>query len=64
MFIFLRLKGCVEALEKFIKNHIILLGIVGVGSCLFEVIGILLTMILLRRINQRKQYEYVKTIES
>ena len=53
-------KGCVSSLENYLKDQILLLGFVSVGSCLLLVINIILTCWLIRRINERKQYDYVR----
>lgn len=57
-------KGCVLALEKYITNHILLIGVVSCGICSFQAIGLLVAAFLIKRINQRKQYNYLKANDS
>ncbi|CAF0702809.1 unnamed protein product [Brachionus calyciflorus] len=57
-------KGCVSALENYISNHIILLGVVGLSSFLFQSVGIFLTALLIKRIKAKKNYEHVLTDEN
>jgi hypothetical protein len=64
LLISLILKGCVLALEKYIATHIILIAMVSCGIVAFQAIGLLIATFLIKRINQRKQYNYVKANES
>lgn len=54
-------KGCVPEFEKYISNHILLLGVVGLGSGMFHSVGILLAFLLIRRINKRNRYSSLKS---
>lgn len=54
-------KGCVMVLEKQISKHLILIGVVSISACLFQSIGFFLAALLIKRINQRKQYSSLKS---
>ncbi|KAK2552501.1 CD63 antigen [Acropora cervicornis] len=48
-------KGCVKAVESFLKKHLIVVGGVGVGIAFIQVIGIVFACCLMRSI--KKEYE-------
>jgi CD151 antigen len=50
-------QGCVQPLVNYISQHLILLGVVALSSCLLEIIGIIISSLLIRRLKQRKQYD-------
>lgn len=57
-------KGCVPALEEYLKSHIVLLIGVSIISAFLQGIGIVLASFLIRRINQQSQYRNIESDDS
>lgn len=51
--------GCVESLQDFIREHLIILGAVGIGLCSLQIFGIIFACCLVRKL--KKWHEFQRT---
>lgn len=52
--------GCVPTIETNMSEHILVYSLLVLGCCVFQVCGIFIVSLLVRRINQRKPYEFIE----
>jgi CD151 antigen len=57
-------RGCAAVVEESITEHVLVFAVLSLTLCLYQVCGLFVMSLLVRRINQRKAYDVIENVSS